>query len=57
MVKTRGQELKIFTGNGNPALANTEAPVRLPRGSAAQRKRLLELRDELQAILTLLQRG
>jgi DNA-binding transcriptional MerR regulator len=44
-------------GNGHPTPINAEAPVRLPRGSTAQRKRLLELRDELRAILTLLQRG
>ena len=43
-------------GNGQaPAARESLAPA--PRGSAAHRKRLIELRDELQAILTLLKRG
>ncbi len=43
-------------GNGHaPGAPETLAPA--PRGFTAHRKRLLELRDELVAILTLLKRG
>jgi DNA-binding transcriptional MerR regulator len=44
---------------GSNVLAVTRAPETLapaPRGSTAHRKRLIELRDELQAILTLIKR-
>jgi DNA-binding transcriptional MerR regulator len=44
-------------GNGQAASGAPETLAPAPRGSTAQRKRLIELRDELQAILTLLQRG
>jgi DNA-binding transcriptional MerR regulator len=44
-------------GNGRAASSAPETLARAPRGSAAHRKRLIELRDELQAILTLLKRG
>ena len=46
-------------GNGNSQAASS-APETLapaPRGTTAHRKRLIELRDELHAILTLLKRG
>jgi len=43
-------------GNGRATSLGADVALRHPRGSAAQRKRLLELRDELRAILTLLQR-
>ncbi|MBI1750306.1 MAG: MerR family transcriptional regulator [Acidobacteria bacterium] len=44
-------------GHGRSTAAASETPTPTPRGSTAHRKRLLELRDELQAILTLLKRG
>ena len=44
-------------GNGRAASSAPETLAPAPRGSTAHRKRLLELRDELQAILTLLKRG
>lgn len=44
-------------GHGRSAAAASETLTPAPRGSTAHRKRLLELRDELQAILTLLKRG
>ena len=44
-------------GNGHAASNAPETLAPAPRGSTAHRKRLLELRDELQAILTLLKRG
>jgi DNA-binding transcriptional MerR regulator len=44
-------------GNGHAATSAPETLAPAPRGSTAHRKRLLELRDELVAILTLLKRG
>jgi DNA-binding transcriptional MerR regulator len=44
-------------GNGHAAASAPETLAPAPRGSTAHRKRLLELRDELQAMLTLLKRG
>ncbi len=44
-------------GNGQTASGAHETLAPAPRGSTAHRKRLIELRDELQAILTLLKRG
>lgn len=44
-------------GNGRAAASAPETLAPATRGSTAHRKRLLELRDELVAILTLLKRG
>ncbi len=43
-------------GNGRSTASAPESLAPAPRGSTAHRKRLLELRDELVAILTLLKR-
>jgi DNA-binding transcriptional MerR regulator len=43
-------------GNGHAVVSAPETLAPAPRGSTAHRKRLLELRDELQAILSLLKR-
>ncbi len=55
-----GGNLSSTLRAGGDGRAESSAPETLapsPRGSTAHRKRLLELRDELVAILTLLKRG